>query len=238
MDIRFGITGLTCESCVRKVETLLATHPSVERVHVNLAMGRVDLIASASVSIEQLAEILADTRYVLIPWQSPSLVTRTLRSVQAFLPLITMFAIVTVFTVAMGFVGGLNVHYLMSMFMGGFFVVFGSLKVFNLSGFARSYRAYDDIASRLSMWGYVYPFVEVALGVLFLLEIGVLYASIVTAVIMFQKAYSVSRNLLAGNQPQCACLGGFFTIRITWVTCAEDLLMALMGVVMVLAYVS
>ena len=148
-----------------------------------------------------------------------------------------MFAFVlSVSSVITLLVGG-GLHAWMLYFMGVFYLAFGGLKVLNLHGFARSYRAYDHLARVIPGWGYLYPFVELVLEVLFVMQAAVLLASLITCALMTQKAFSVVTSLVAGKQPTCACLGGFFSITITWVTVAEDVLMAGMGFVMVLAYV-
>ena len=52
----------------------------------------------------------------------------------------------------------------MRHFMAGFFIVFAFFKLLNIQGFADSYRMYDIVAAKWPGWGYVYPFVELALG--------------------------------------------------------------------------
>ncbi len=234
MHIRYAITGLTCESCVRTVRELLLKAEVVEDAHMNLRGGYVDIDIRRTVAMDVLQTLLSGTRYTLSSWK---VTTAAVTSVRKFAPLILMFAIVLSFTGLMQLVHEWNLHLVMLDFMGGFFVVFGILKLANLKGFARSYAAYDDLAARVPLWGLLYPFVELLLGVLFLTGTAILAASVVTAVVMTQKAYSVFRNVRVGNHPWCACLGGFFAIPITWVTFGEDVLMALMGAVMVWWYV-
>ena len=56
----------------------------------------------------------------------------------------------------------------MMNFMAGFYIVFGAFKLLDVPAFANSYARYDVIARSFNWWGYVYPFVEVALGLAFL----------------------------------------------------------------------
>lgn len=44
----------------------------------------------------------------------------------------------------------------------------GSLKLFDLQGFADGFRMYDVLAGRWRGYGYVYPFLELALGLTYL----------------------------------------------------------------------
>ena len=52
----------------------------------------------------------------------------------------------------------------MHAYMGVFLVFFDLLKIFDLEGFMNGFAMYDLIAKRNSTWGYVYPFIELALG--------------------------------------------------------------------------
>src|SRR5437773_10633173 len=53
-------------------------------------------------------------------------------------------------------------------FMGFFLVVFSMFKFFNLEGFADGFQMYDLLARLLRPYAYVYPFIELALGLSYL----------------------------------------------------------------------
>ena len=52
----------------------------------------------------------------------------------------------------------------MHAYMGVFLIFFAVLKIFDLEGFKDGFAMYDLIAMLNSTWGYVYPFIELALG--------------------------------------------------------------------------
>src|SRR5437870_10979445 len=52
----------------------------------------------------------------------------------------------------------------MHAYMGVFLIFFALLKIFDLEGFKDGFAMYDLIAMLNSTWGYVYPFIELALG--------------------------------------------------------------------------
>src|SRR5205814_6424311 len=56
----------------------------------------------------------------------------------------------------------------MNQFMAGFFLVFSAFKLLDISGFAEGYSTYDLFAKRWHDYGYIYPFLELGLGVLYL----------------------------------------------------------------------
>jgi hypothetical protein len=52
----------------------------------------------------------------------------------------------------------------MHYFMGLFLVIYSMFKIFDLSGYADGFEMYDLLAKRVRAYAYVYPFVELALG--------------------------------------------------------------------------
>ena len=49
-------------------------------------------------------------------------------------------------------------------FMGFFLVVFSMFKLFDLEGFADGFQMYDPLARPIRPYAYLYPFVELGLG--------------------------------------------------------------------------
>ncbi|ONT69882.1 heavy-metal-associated domain-containing protein, partial [Burkholderia cenocepacia] len=62
-SIELDIDGMTCASCVSRVEKALAKVPGVTRASVNLATERATVDASADVSAAQLAEAVKHAGY-------------------------------------------------------------------------------------------------------------------------------------------------------------------------------
>ena len=85
-------------------------------------------------------------------------------------------------------------------------------------------------------WGYAYPFVELALGVLFLLNFNPVATNGLTFAIMGISTVGVVQSLLAKRRFQCACLGAVFQLPMSKVTLFEDVLMVAMSGAMLLAH--
>lgn len=154
---------------------------------------------------------------------------------RAFIPLVVLFFVIIVFTLAASWVAGdSSAPELMRWFMGGFFVVFGFFKVINVKEFALAYSSYDLIAKRVRAYGYVYPFIELVLGVAYLISFSLVLINSITLIVMLISAAGVARELLKKNHIPCACLGMVFVLPMTTVTLIEDLLMAVMAVIMLL----
>ncbi len=125
-------------------------------------------------------------------------------------------------------------HEGMLTFMAGFFLVFSGLKLLDVPGFATGYAKYDLLAEHVYAYGYVYPFLELTLGLLYLTRTELFATNIATIVLMVFGGIGVVRSLLLGRNFQCACLGTMINVPLTKVTIVENFGMALMAVVMLL----
>lgn len=57
-------------------------------------------------------------------------------------------------------------------------------KLLNLKGFAERYSTYDIIAKKWPGWGYIYAFIELGLGISYLLKFNLLATNVVTLIVM------------------------------------------------------
>ncbi len=115
-------------------------------------------------------------------------------------------------------------------FMGLFFIAFSFFKLLDIPGFAKSYRGYDIPTKLWSGWGYVYPFVELALGMLYLHRIAIEWTNIAVVVILGISIVGVIQSVVGKRKIQCACLGTGFNLPMSTVTIIEDAVMILMAV--------
>jgi len=120
--------------------------------------------------------------------------------------------------------------------MAGFFLVFSFFKLLDLPSFAASYSSYDVLAKRWFGWGYIYPFVELGLGILYLLNYQMFITNIITVLVMGISSIGVFQSLLAKRKIRCACLGAVFNLPMSTITLIEDLLMVLMAGGMIVYY--
>jgi hypothetical protein len=156
-------------------------------------------------------------------------------SLRDFVPLIIIFTIIILFTgVRQYFLGHWDLGAAMSDFMGAFFLVFGTFKVIKWHHFAQAYSTYDILAQRSSIYAYAYPLIEITLGIAYLLRLYPLLTNSITFILMVISSIGVALELFKGHEIMCACLGTVFTIPMTYVTLAEDILMAGMAFGMLL----
>jgi hypothetical protein len=127
-----------------------------------------------------------------------------------------------------------SAHTLMNDFMAGFFLVFSFFKVLDLPGFASAFRMYDPLARMWKPWAFLYPFVELALGVAYLARWQPAVTNSVTLGLMVVGAAGVLGALRRKQAIRCACLGTVLNLPMTTVTLVEDLAMAAMAGAMLL----
>jgi|ERR1700733_52240 len=156
-------------------------------------------------------------------------------SIKDFLPLIIIFVCIIALTLLKQWLFGWSIEGAMLDFMGIFFLVFGTFKLLNLTDFANAYAEYDIVAKRSMLYGYIYPFIELALGLMYLTRFHVTVANWVTLALMIIGSIGVAYELSQNKQIVCACLGTVFKIPMTYVTLAEDVIMGLMAAYMLFA---
>lgn len=114
-------------------------------------------------------------------------------------------------------------------FMGLFYIVFAFFKFLDLKGFPESFAMYDPLAKRLQLYGWVYPFLETALGLMFLMRFQVQTALWITVFILGLTTFGVTRTLLDKKKIRCACLGTALKLPMTEATFIENAIMLLMA---------
>ena len=119
-------------------------------------------------------------------------------------------------------------------FMGFFLVVFSMFKFFDLEGFADGFHMYDLLAKAFRPYGYIYPFLELGLGLGYLAHWQPRIIYWATIVLLGFGSLGVIRALVKGLDVECACLGTTLKVPLSTVALVEDLAMAAMAAAMLL----
>lgn len=151
-----------------------------------------------------------------------------------FTPLLIIFITVILFTLVRQVYHGPDFSDAMYDFMGSFFFILGSFKVLKWDAFAEAYSTYDLIAKRSKLYAYLYPLIEIILGLMYLVQFLPVLANVITLLLMSVSSIGVALELRKNEPIQCACLGTVFQVPMTKVTLFEDVLMALMALVMLI----
>ncbi|WP_121808304.1 heavy-metal-associated domain-containing protein [Mucilaginibacter kameinonensis] len=238
MTHTYNITGMTCTGCLAKVQGLLQQVPNIEKVDISLAEGTADITMKKHVSTADLQQALAAyPKYQLSEAEqhhhTMSMVddTENRTWLQTYKPILLIFGYLLAASLITGYSSAFNIMTMMRVFMSGFFLVFSFFKLLDIGGFADSYSMYDVVAKRWRVWGYIYVFVELGLGLAFALNIAPVAVNTIMVIVMTISLIGVLQSVFNKRQIRCACLGAVFNLPMSTVTIIEDGLMILMGVV-------
>jgi hypothetical protein len=150
-------------------------------------------------------------------------------------PLLILFGYITIISLITADVTtNFNLWVFMRVFMAGFFISFSFFKLLDIRGFADSYSMYDIVAKRFRAWGYIYPFVELGLGLAFVTGFEPIAMNFITLGVMSVSIVGVLQSVLNKRKIKCACLGAVFNLPMSTVTIIEDALMIAMSVIMLI----
>jgi copper chaperone CopZ len=254
----YQLTGMHCGSCVGRVQQALESVDGVKKAIVSLNPQEAVVNMSQHISTETLnravqtvgAYALLDEVEVIDTMKPAPAVhqhngnaghsvavaepeTDDTFSLAAYKPLLLILAFIVGITALVELREGEFVWMrAMNHFMAGFFLVFSFFKLLDVSGFASSYRMYDIVAKAMPGYGFVYPFIELALGVAYLTGWNQLITNSATLVVMGVSLVGVVQSVLNKRKIQCACLGAVFNLPMSTVTIIEDGLMIMMAGVM------
>lgn len=235
MTHKYHLEGLTCSSCVANVKGSLLMMPDV--LSVEVTQDSAEITMNKHISTEELQKAMGRngkykiTEDVSVHQQMTSVPAKTW--LQTYKPLLLIAAFITGVSLLTSWNGTeINGMKWMNAFMAGFFIVFSFFKFLDLRGFADSYAMYDLLAKRVKGYGYVYPFIELALGVMYLVAFNPAVTTMATIVVMGFSSIGVIKSVIDKKQIRCACLGAVFNLPMSTVTIIEDLLMVGMALFM------
>ena len=242
--LSLSVSGMRCGGCASKLERAIVAVPGVDRAKVSHATGVATVdwsptepldVASVVAAIESAGDYRTtertDAGVSKQASRQPPAEAEPKR--ESLYPLFLIVGFIAGVTVLVSFATGTwSLEPMMRHFMAGFFIVFSFFKFLDPPGFVSAYRSYDIVAAKVPVWGWVYPFVELGLGVAYLLALAPVVTNAVTLALMLVGAVGVLSALLAKRTIRCACLGTALNLPMTKVTLIEDLTMAAMAAAM------
>ncbi len=230
MKSSYLISGMTCEGCVSSVKDKLLTVEGVDQVAVDLATGEAEIAMRRKLPLTELQKALT-AKYGISTKEGKGIetVTATRQSkFQQLKPLFLIFGYLFVASVLWNYQDW-NLSEAMLDFMGLFYIVFSFFKFLDLKGFPESFRMYDPLAKAMPIYGWVYPFLELLLGLLFLMRLQIPFALVTTILILGITTIGVTRALLDKKAIRCACLGTALNLPMTEATFIENTIMLVMA---------
>lgn len=235
---KFKINGMTCESCAEKVTSALKSNLKTDLISVNLKDNSATVESANKVDLSIIQQALMN-----LPQYSASEFSESADTginanisdssnsiVKTYKPLIILF--MYIFFISIGFQiyqGHFEYHLFMNHIMAGFFIGLSYFKFLDLKSFAESFSSYDPLAQKIIGYAFIYPFIELVLGLLFIIGFGLLSTNILTVIILSITTFGVIKRLQSKSQIQCACLGTAFSLPLSQVTVFENIMMILMA---------
>jgi len=228
---------MTCSSCQTTVQDALSTIAGVTAIQIDLKNGEVLISMTHHIDI-------AIFQVVLGPYPKYSIQEKEIQAnqadiplpslqnswIQTYKPLLLVFAFIASIACLTSFA---NNHFIgqlwMNHFMAGFFIVFSFFKFLDIRAFADSYAMYDVIAKQWKGYGYLYPFIELLLGIAYLTAFNPILTNSITIVVMSISSIGVMQSVVRKQKIRCACLGAVFNLPMSTVTIIEDVLMVIMA---------
>jgi copper chaperone CopZ len=237
MTHTYQITGMTCGNCEAKVKSALMTVENVSSVEVSKDTNSTTISMDKHIALSDFQKALGgnESRYHISAIEHNETAEQAKSWLVTYKPILTIFVYITTVTLLIQAQNeNFNIMQWMRHFMAGFFLVFSFFKMLNLNGFAESYVMYDVVARKFPLWGYLYAFVELGLGIANLINFNPVITNATTFIVMSISIIGVLQSVLNKKQIQCACLGAVFNLPMSTVTIIEDALMIAMSGVMLM----
>jgi copper chaperone CopZ len=229
MTHTYKLTGMTCSSCEAKVKSALLTIENVTAVEVSKDTETATITMDKHIVLSNLQNSL-DPKYQISAINHNEIAEQSKLWFETYKPILLIFFYIMLVTILVQ-TQNTKFDFMQAMrhFMSGFFLVFSFFKLLNLKGFAESYVMYDVLAKQIPIWAYLYVFIELGLGIAFLINFNPMVTNSITVVVMSISIIGVLRSVLNKKKIQCACLGAVFNLPMSTVTIIEDGLMISMS---------
>ncbi len=241
MTHTYNIKGMTCGGCKASVEKYLGQVDNVTEVVANVEKAEAEVTMSSHIPTDTLKKALPE-KYTLSEKENKNVFQMTSQSMDAteqksklqqLQPLLLILFYIAIASVLLHYKNW-DGNAVMLDFMGLFFIVFSFFKMLDLKNFPESFKMYDPLAKRVSIYGWIYPFIETALGLMFLMRFEIEIALIATLIVLSITTVGVTKTLLDKKSIRCACLGTALKLPMTEATFIENAIMIVMAIVMII----
>lgn len=236
MNYKFNIHGISCKSCIEKISSLLTNKVNATNIKFSANNTIIEFESMVGINVEELNSLLPTIGdYKVSQFDNnttTSMLTHTEEEKPSYKPIYIIFAYLIAINIIIS-AKTMQLTEFMPNFMASFFLVFSFFKLLDLEGFADGYSSYDIIARKFYQYGYVYPFLELAFGITYLLIPHNLYFNIAVLIVMLISSIGVIKAKFSKQQFYCACVGTFLKVPLGSIAIIEDLLMTVMALVMI-----
>ena len=231
MKSTFKISGMTCNGCKSIVEGKLGSLDGVHDVQVDLTKNEVIIYSKNPISFSLISDSLPSKYNVIGDGHVQDNEIIKISKVKQLKPLFIIFGYISITSILLNFKDWNSTNAMLD-FMGLFYIIFSFFKILDIKGFSTSFRMYDPLAKKITIYGYIYPFIEILLGLMFLNRVEVNIALLITILILGITSAGVTQTLLNKRSINCACLGTTLKLPMTEATFIENAIMIVMAIVL------
>jgi copper chaperone CopZ len=243
MEQIYSIEGMTCNGCVASVAEKLSSVNGVEEVSINLDKKEATIKMAKPISLISLKAVLPE-KYVIekkenndaLKNDDESFMLDDKTKLEQLKPLLLIFLYLFSAVFLMNYKDWSGSEAMLD-FMGLFYIIFSFFKFLDLKGFPESFRMYDPLAKVLPIYSKIYPFIELILGLFFLMRIFIIPSLVATLIILGITTVGVSKTLLNKKSIKCACLGTALKLPMTEATFIENTIMLVMALTMLISVI-
>jgi len=148
-------------------------------------------------------------------------------------PVLVLFAIAALLAIAIGFIVGWAGGFWLTIprFISIAMVLLALLKLQDVESFSTMFLNYDVLADKWVPYGYIYPYAELAAGLLMLAGVLTIISVPLALFIGGVGAWSVFKAVyLEKRELKCACVGGNSNVPLGFVSLTENLMMVGMAI--------
>jgi len=229
----FKISGMTCNGCKSSVEDKLSSLDGVDDVQVDLNKGEAVIQSKKPISFSLISNSLPPKYNITSIGNSQDNEIIKSNKLKELKPLFIILAYISITSLLLNFKNW-NLTNVMLDFMGLFYIIFSFFKILDIKGFSISFRMYDPLAKKVPLYGIIYPFIEILLGIMFLTRIEIELAIILTIIVLGITTVGVTQTLLNKKSISCACLGTTLKLPMTEATFIENALMIIMAFILLI----
>ncbi len=233
MKTTFKISGMTCNGCRSTVENKLSSLDGINNVQVDLTNGEAIVYSKNPISFSLISNSLPSKYKVISKRDAQDNEIIKSSKIKQLRPLFIILGYISVTSILLNFRNWNSTNAMLD-FMGLFYIIFSFFKILDIKGFSSSFKMYDPLAKKITTYGYIYPFIEILLGLMFLTRIEVNIALLITIIILGITSVGVTQTLLNKKKINCACLGTTLKLPMTEATFIENAIMIIMAIILLI----
>lgn len=209
------------------IKNTLKEISNIQEIHFPLENRRISLTLKSYISIEKINKFLKEKglEFQLVKQLDvhPDFTEDGETTGKIFKDLgILLIAIFILILIYSSFTGFNDLNYLIRIYFGSLLFIFGILKLSKFLDFAESHQRYDIISKHFVLYAYLYPFIEITLGVFLILNFHIIISYLFLIFILFLRILSVLHSIVFGKRVEYAYLDGVLKIRISYATIFID----------------